>query len=61
MQVISPMFGDSVLEFGIPTSRSMSHAGPLGRHQGGHNETEQGYMLAGSEIFSETVSDVKIL
>jgi len=35
-----------VAEFGLPTSRSLTHIAPFGRHQGGHNETEQGRMIA---------------
>ncbi|WP_019007161.1 hypothetical protein [Cohnella laeviribosi] len=31
-----------VTEYGVPSSAGVSHAGPLGRSQGGHNELEQG-------------------
>jgi len=31
-----------VTEYGVPSSAGVSHLAPLGRSQGGHNETEQG-------------------
>ncbi len=31
-----------VTEYGVPSSAGVSHEGPLGRSQGGHNEAEQG-------------------
>lgn len=35
-----------ITEFGVPSSQGIAHMGMLGRHQGGHDEQEQGEMDA---------------
>ncbi len=35
-----------VAEFGVPSSRGIAHFNPLGMHQGGHTEEEQGQLNA---------------
>ncbi len=36
----------SLVEYGTSSSRSRSHSGPLDRNDGGHNETQQGQIVA---------------
>lgn len=35
-----------ITEFGVPASQGIAHTGPLGRHQGGHDEKQQGEINA---------------